>query len=283
MSSEHDRGDIDVFLPVDSSRGDFAVMARGLNDMVANHIAAKKQAMACVRQFGAGNFDATMDGAAARQEAFINETIELLRANFQAIIGEIQSADRRLHRRPVERAGRREPLPRRFRAAGDGHQRDAGCDPAADRRGQPRARIGQHRVAARTRRDAVRGRSPGHEGCDQHLIDKSVELRRQCRGRGRSRRSGSQQLSSSSEQVSQGATEQAAAAAEQASASMEQMAPTSNRMPTMLPRPRRSRAVVDRRAGQRRRGRRAVQAMRTIAEKIGIVQGDRPPDPICWA
>ena len=89
MSAEHDRGDIDVFVPVEKFQGDFGVMARRLNEMVANHIAAKKMAMACIRQFGEGNFDAPMQQLPGKK-AFINDTIELLRANFQAIIGEIQ-------------------------------------------------------------------------------------------------------------------------------------------------------------------------------------------------
>src|SRR3989344_4635571 len=85
----HDRGDIDVFVPVGKFEGDFARMAEGINVMVANHIAAKKKAMACIQQFGEGNFNAPMEQLPGKK-AFINDTIELLRANFQAIIGEIQ-------------------------------------------------------------------------------------------------------------------------------------------------------------------------------------------------
>ncbi|MGK6322945.1 methyl-accepting chemotaxis protein [Sphingomonas sp. DT-51] len=83
---------------------------------------------------------------------------------------------------------------------------------------------------------------------------------------------GSQQLSSSSEQVSQGATEQAAAA-EQASASMEQMAANikqnaDNATQTeKMARQSSQDAEASGAAVQK-----AVGAMRTIAEKIGIVQ-----------
>ncbi|MBN2972182.1 MCP four helix bundle domain-containing protein [Roseomonas aeriglobus] len=83
---------------------------------------------------------------------------------------------------------------------------------------------------------------------------------------------GSQQLSSSSEQVSQGATEQAAAA-EEASASMEQMAANikqnaDNATQTeKIARQSSQDAEVSGQAVQK-----AVVAMRTIAEKIGIVQ-----------
>ncbi|APX64529.1 methyl-accepting chemotaxis protein [Sphingomonas sp. gentR] len=83
---------------------------------------------------------------------------------------------------------------------------------------------------------------------------------------------GSQQLSSSSEQVSQGATEQAAAA-EEASSSMEQMAANikqnaDNATQTeKIARQSSQDAEISGTAVQK-----AVVAMRTIAEKIGIVQ-----------
>ncbi|WP_343525742.1 methyl-accepting chemotaxis protein [Sphingomonas sp.] len=83
---------------------------------------------------------------------------------------------------------------------------------------------------------------------------------------------GSQQLSSSSEQVSQGATEQAAAA-EEASASMEQMAANikqnaDNATQTeKIARQSSQDAEISGQAVDK-----AVVAMRTIAEKIGIVQ-----------
>jgi methyl-accepting chemotaxis protein len=84
--------------------------------------------------------------------------------------------------------------------------------------------------------------------------------------------SGSQELSASSEQVSQGATEQAAAA-EQASASMEEMAANIKQNADNA-------AQTEKIARQSSKDaeasgvavERAVVAMRTIAEKIGIVQ-----------
>jgi methyl-accepting chemotaxis protein len=84
--------------------------------------------------------------------------------------------------------------------------------------------------------------------------------------------SGSQQLSSSSEQVSQGATEQAAAA-EEASASMEEMAANIKQNADNA-------AQTEKIARQSAKDAetsgiavdRAVGAMRTIADKIGIVQ-----------
>ena len=89
MSAEHDRGDIDVMVDDTAFQGDFAVMARGINAMVAGHIAVKKKAMACVKEFGEGNFDAPLEQFPGKK-AFINETIETLRSNLRAITAEIQ-------------------------------------------------------------------------------------------------------------------------------------------------------------------------------------------------
>ncbi|WP_375243624.1 methyl-accepting chemotaxis protein [Sphingomonas parapaucimobilis] len=83
---------------------------------------------------------------------------------------------------------------------------------------------------------------------------------------------GSQQLSSSSEQVSQGATEQAAAA-EEASASMEQMAANIKQNAdnaTQTEKIARQSSQAAEQSGEAVQ--KAVVAMRTIAEKIGIVQ-----------
>ncbi len=83
MSAEHDRGDIDVTLPADDFKGEFAVMAKGVNNLVNAHIAVKKKAMACVKEFGEGNFDASLEQLPGKK-AFINQTIDTLRANLRA-------------------------------------------------------------------------------------------------------------------------------------------------------------------------------------------------------
>lgn len=92
MSSEHDKGDIEVFIPVDHFDGDYRVMAEGVNHMVAGHIMVKKKAMACVAEFGKGNFKAVLERFPGKK-AFINETIEQMRTNLTALIsGTAQSA-----------------------------------------------------------------------------------------------------------------------------------------------------------------------------------------------
>jgi len=88
MSREHDAGDIDVNMDVTKFHGDFSTMAKGVNDMVAGHIAVKKKAMAVVKAFGEGNFDAPMEQLPGKK-AFINETIELVRSNLKALMVDV--------------------------------------------------------------------------------------------------------------------------------------------------------------------------------------------------
>jgi methyl-accepting chemotaxis protein len=85
MSKEHDAGDIDVTIDTEKFQGDFRTMAQGINDMVAGHIAVKKKAMACIAEFGRGNFEAPLDKFPGKK-AFINETIEQVRRNLKALI-----------------------------------------------------------------------------------------------------------------------------------------------------------------------------------------------------
>jgi methyl-accepting chemotaxis protein len=88
MSAEHDKGDIDVVIHVDGFKGEFRDMAKGINDMVAGHIAVKKKAMGCVAEFGRGNFAAPMEQLPGKK-AFINEIIEQVRKNLTGLIEEM--------------------------------------------------------------------------------------------------------------------------------------------------------------------------------------------------
>ncbi len=85
MSSEHDKGDIDVTIPTDKFHGAYQTMATGVNTMVMGHIAVKKKAMACLAEFGKGNFEATLEKFPGKK-AFINDTIEQVRVNLKALI-----------------------------------------------------------------------------------------------------------------------------------------------------------------------------------------------------
>ncbi len=93
MSREHDLGDIDVKIEESHFKGDFAVMARGVNNMVFGHIAVKKKAMACIKEFGEGNFDAELEKFPGKK-AFINDNIEIMRSNIKSFIGEMNHMSR---------------------------------------------------------------------------------------------------------------------------------------------------------------------------------------------
>jgi len=85
MSSEHDRGDIDVVMPAAEFTGGWRTMAQGVNDMVNGHITVKKKAMAVVKAFGEGDFDVPLERFPGKK-VFINETIEQVRSNLRALI-----------------------------------------------------------------------------------------------------------------------------------------------------------------------------------------------------
>jgi len=87
MATRQDAGDLDVKIDQDKYQGSFKTMAKGMNDMVFGHIAIKRQAMACVAEFGRGNFDAPLEQFPGKK-VFINETIEQVRSNLKALIAE---------------------------------------------------------------------------------------------------------------------------------------------------------------------------------------------------
>ena len=87
MAVEHEKGDIDIVMNVGKFKGDYALMAQGVNDMVNSHIAVKKIAMSVVREFGEGNLDAPLEKLPGKK-AFINENIERVRTNIKQLIAD---------------------------------------------------------------------------------------------------------------------------------------------------------------------------------------------------
>jgi methyl-accepting chemotaxis protein len=271
MSDEHDRGDIDVFVPVEKFQGDFAVMARGVNAMVAGHIAVKKKAMACIEEFGDGNFNAPLEQFPGKK-AFINDTVETLRGNLTAIIVEIQRLIAASMAGELSRRGE----PGRF--VGDFAQLVTGINGMLDAILLPIAEGNRvlekvsggdltERVEIecegdhRRMRDAING-----------LVDSLTKFAGDVSSAADQVAAGSQELSASADQMSQGTTEQASAA-EQASASMEEMASNikqnaDNAAQTeKIARQSASDAETSGQAVNK-----AVEAMQTIADRIAIVQ-----------
>ena len=104
MSLQHDAGDIDAAIDAKKFHGAFNEVAAGINKMVAGHIIVKKKAMACLAELGRGNFEAPLDKFPGKK-AFINDTIEQVRANLENLITDTQSlSDAAIHGRLGRRA-----------------------------------------------------------------------------------------------------------------------------------------------------------------------------------
>lgn len=88
MANQHDLGDIDVAIDATALDGAYKTMAEGINNMVFGHITVKKKAMACVAEFGQGNFDAPLEQFPGKK-VFINNTIEQIRKNLKDITGDV--------------------------------------------------------------------------------------------------------------------------------------------------------------------------------------------------
>jgi methyl-accepting chemotaxis protein len=87
MADEHNKGDIDVKMEPEKFEGALKTMAQGVNDMVADHILVNGKAMACVTEFGNGNFDAPLEKFPGKK-ASINDTIERVRGNLKSLISD---------------------------------------------------------------------------------------------------------------------------------------------------------------------------------------------------
>ena len=85
MSSEHDRGDIDVVMDTGKFQGSYKTMAQGVNNMVIGHIALNKKTMFVIKAFGEGNFEAPLEQFPGKK-SFINDTVEQVRKNLKALI-----------------------------------------------------------------------------------------------------------------------------------------------------------------------------------------------------
>jgi len=88
MSAEHNKGDIDVTIPAQKFEGEFRAMAQGVNDMVGGHILDKNKSMACIAEFGKGNFEAPLEKFPGKK-AVINDTIEQVRGNLKAVNADV--------------------------------------------------------------------------------------------------------------------------------------------------------------------------------------------------
>ena len=85
MAAAHEKGDIDFTIDAHKYNGDFALIAQNINQMVFGLIGINKQAIACFKAFGEGDFEAPWEKLPGKR-AFINDTIEQVRSNLKALL-----------------------------------------------------------------------------------------------------------------------------------------------------------------------------------------------------
>jgi len=270
MSTEHDKGDIDVVIDVQRFDGDFRTMAQGVNNMVGSHVAVKKLAMGVIQEFGRGNFDAPLDKLPGKK-AFINETIETVRGNLKALI-----VDTTMLSEAAE-GGRLEVRADASRHTGDFRRIVDGVNGTLDAIVTPLQEVqkvltlieggdmthiilGDYQGAFAELKGAVNG-----------TVAKLVETLTEVSSASDALRGSAEQVSSTAQALSQAASEQAAGV-EETSASMEQMTAsisqnTENAKVTD--------GMATKAAGEAAEGGEAVRstvtAMKQIAQKIGII------------
>ena len=88
MADEHTKGNISVFMNADKFNGDYRLLALGVNAMVAEYIDENKTVMACVEQFGQGDFTATIKEYPG-EKAFINKSIKKIGGNLKGLIDSV--------------------------------------------------------------------------------------------------------------------------------------------------------------------------------------------------
>ena len=90
MSKKHDAGEIDAVINESRFLGAYRQMASGVNSMVKGHLDVNGKAIACVAEFGRGNFDAPLERFPGKK-AQINQTVEEVRGNLKKFDREIKS------------------------------------------------------------------------------------------------------------------------------------------------------------------------------------------------
>ncbi|WP_413795654.1 methyl-accepting chemotaxis protein [Pseudomonas sp. N4] len=270
MSDEHEKGDIDVQIEVQRFQGSYRQIAQGINDMVNGHISVKKQAMACIRSFGEGDLSAPLAPFPGKK-AFINDNIEQLRRNIQALIEDT----RMLSENAV--VGQLDTRADSTRHQGDFRRIVAGINSTLDSIVAPLSEAMEVMVAL-SGGDLTRNVKGDYQGSLQDLknavnetVSKLSQIIGEVRSSADSLSSASEEISATAQSISQSASIQAASV-EETSASMEQMSASISQNTENA-------KVTDGMAGKASKeaseGGQAVKdtvsAMKTIAEKIGIV------------
>ena len=89
VTNEHEKGNIDMTLHAHMFKGGFSEIASSVNKIVGGQIDLTVKALACVKEFGEGNFDAPIEEFPGKK-AFVNEAIEQVRTNLKALNDDAQ-------------------------------------------------------------------------------------------------------------------------------------------------------------------------------------------------
>src|SRR5450830_1786520 len=89
VTNEHAQGNIDMTLHAHLFKGGFSEIATAVNNIVGGQIELTEKALACVKEFGEGNFDAPLEKF-PNKKAFVNEAIEQVRSNLKTLNADVQ-------------------------------------------------------------------------------------------------------------------------------------------------------------------------------------------------
>jgi methyl-accepting chemotaxis protein len=84
VSGAHEKGEIDMTLRDDMFKGDFSVLAKCVNKMIAGLMEMNQKSMDVIKAFGEGDFDAPLEQFPGKK-AEINDIIEQVRRNLKAL------------------------------------------------------------------------------------------------------------------------------------------------------------------------------------------------------
>ena len=84
VTDEHVQGNIDMNLHAHMFKGGFSEIATAVNTIVAGQMELTEKALAVVKAFGEGDFDAPLEQFPGKK-AFVNEAIEQVRANLKTL------------------------------------------------------------------------------------------------------------------------------------------------------------------------------------------------------
>jgi methyl-accepting chemotaxis protein len=89
VTDEHSKGNIDMSLHAHMFKGGFSEIAAAVNTIVGGQMDMTEKALACVKQFGEGNFDAPLEQFPGKK-SYVNEAIEQVRVNLKALNADAQ-------------------------------------------------------------------------------------------------------------------------------------------------------------------------------------------------